>query len=76
MRLDLLIVDVEVRSRDDLCKVKRGNLERNLHGFLHLLLNRIVLEVRNAVGAGAVLMLSQSQQISQSSLLYLRRTVE
>ena len=58
-----------------LYKVKRGNLER-IFGFLYLLLNRIVLEVRNPVGAGAVLMLTQSQQTSQSSLLYLRRTVE
>jgi len=41
-----------------------------------VLLNRIVLEVPNAVGVESVLMLTQSQQTLQSSLLYLRHTVE
>jgi len=44
-------------------------------GLLYSLLKRIVLEVRNAVGVD-VLVLTQSQQTLQSSLLSLRHTVE
>jgi len=45
-------------------------------GFLYLLLNGIVLEVWKAVGVGAVLMLTPSQQTLLSLLLYLKYTVE